>query len=83
MLNYKLYQFIYVAALSSASVFIPSSAISLEKAVSDQKPISLRSMLIDFSQTCPARHAGLDLVSEERHATNKLCLYGTATKSKT
>lgn len=71
-------QFIYFLILTL--IALPSVGASMTLALKEQTPTWQLSMLIDFSQTCPLRHSGLDLIHMERHATNKLCLYGVSTQ---
>ena len=41
-----------------------------------KQTVARRSMLIDFSQKCPEEMSGFMLIKVERHASNKLCIYG-------
>ncbi len=41
-----------------------------------KQTVARRSMLIVFSQKCPEEMSGFMLIKVERHASNKLCIYG-------
>ena len=71
-----------IFAVLLGATFGPTISLAADNKTSDVRPSWTRGMLIDFSQTCPLHYAGFDLVKVERHATNKLCLYGISTTKK-